>query len=56
MQKNGCSLCKSENPLYKNIPSEKNLLLKDRQVNMRLGDFQMIVVIVKRSNLVLRTF
>ena len=23
MQKNGCSLCKSENPLYKNIPSEK---------------------------------
>ena len=55
-KKNECSLCKSENPLYKNIPSEKNLLLKDRQVNMRLGDFQMIVVIVKRSNLVLRTF
>ena len=27
MQKSGCSLCKSENPLYKNIPSEKNLLL-----------------------------
>ena len=27
MQKSGCSLCKSENPLHKNIPSEKNLLL-----------------------------
>ena len=28
MQKSGCLLCKSEYPLYKNIPSEKNLLLK----------------------------
>ena len=27
MQKSGCSLCKSENLLYKNIPSEKNLFL-----------------------------
>ena len=27
MQKSGCSLCKSENPLYKKIPSEKYLLL-----------------------------
>ena len=27
MQKSGCSLCKSENPLYKKIPSEKKLLL-----------------------------
>ena len=27
-KKSGCSLCKSENPLYKEIPSEKNLLLK----------------------------
>ena len=27
MQKSGCSLCKGENPLYKKIPSEKNLLL-----------------------------
>ena len=26
-KKSGCSLCKSENPLYENIPSEKNLLL-----------------------------
>ena len=26
-KKSRCSLCKSENPLYKNIPSEKNLLL-----------------------------
>ena len=26
-KKSGCSLCKSENPLYKNIPSEKDLLL-----------------------------
>ena len=28
MQKSGCSLCKSENPLYKKIPSEKNLLIQ----------------------------
>ena len=27
MQKSGCSLFKCENPLYKNIISEKNLLL-----------------------------
>ena len=27
MQKSGWSLCKSENPLWKKIPSEKNLLL-----------------------------
>ena len=27
MQKSGCSLCKSENPLYKKIPFEKDLLL-----------------------------
>ena len=26
-KKSGCSLCKSENPLYKNIPSEKKILL-----------------------------
>ena len=26
-KKSGCSLCKSENPLCKKIPSEKNLLL-----------------------------
>ena len=30
MQKSGCSLCKIENPLYKNIPSEKNLLLLNK--------------------------
>ena len=29
-KKSGCSLCKSENPLYKNIPSEKNLLLTNK--------------------------
>ena len=28
-KKSGCSLCKSENPLCKKIPSEKNLLLID---------------------------
>ena len=28
MQKSECSLCKSENPLFKKIPSEKYLLLK----------------------------
>lgn len=28
MQKSGYSLCKSETPLYKKIPSEKNLLLR----------------------------
>ena len=28
MQKSGCSLCKSENPLYEKIPSENNLLLQ----------------------------
>ena len=26
MQKSGCSLCESENPLYENIPSEKILI------------------------------
>ena len=30
MQINGCSFCESENPLYKNILSEKNLLLPER--------------------------
>ena len=28
MQKSGCLLCKSENPIYKNSPSEKKLLLR----------------------------
>ena len=27
MQKSGCSLCKTENPLYEKISSKKNLLL-----------------------------
>ena len=42
MQKKGCSICKSENPLCKNIPFEKNLLLivylyyKSREIESRL--------------------
>ena len=32
MQKSGCSLCKSEHPLYKEIPSEKSLLLLKNKV------------------------
>ena len=33
-KKSECSLCKSENPLYKKIPSEKNLLLVEFRIQL----------------------
>ena len=35
-KKSGCSLYKSENPLYKDIPSEKYLLLMNERAPLRL--------------------
>ena len=40
-KKSGCSLCKSENPLYKNIPSEKNLPLKKQIQSVEEKSVQM---------------
>ena len=58
MQKIGCSLCKSENPLYEKIPSEKNLLLlKSRMVaqfkwfNSEPGFGQFTHFFLRKSNL-----
>ena len=46
MQKSGCSLCKSEDPLYKNIPSEKNLLLSETWMDMEVQtDVEVEIVI-----------
>ena len=40
MQKIGCSFCKSENPLYKKIPTGKNLLLRKVRYKVSCDDKQ----------------
>ena len=36
-KKSECLVCKSENPLYKNNPSEKNLLLLNKYADITLS-------------------
>ena len=43
LKKSGCSPCKSENPLYKKIPSENNLLIPMEKKNSLPKNFSEIV-------------
>ena len=43
MQKSGCLLCKSDNPLYKNIPSEKICFYYDKILKKRLDNILVIL-------------
>ena len=57
MQKNGCSLFTSEHPLYKNIPSEKNLLLASSIINFTiLATFSKIPSVPLATLLALKSF
>ena len=37
MQKSGCLLCKSENPLYEKIPSEEKVFVAILMVKLNFG-------------------